>query len=103
MPAASAEPLERHPHASEAFLIAGDLATWRGTMRPGAYIWRPPDLLHGADCSATGFFFFMRTPGVNATRFTIDDVAHPIGLDPPHRPILPPGIDGAPVADPVGY
>lgn len=106
VPAASAEPLEAHDHYSEAFLISGDLSTWVGVMRPGAYIWRPPEAWHGADATATGFFFFMRTPGSNRTIVRLGDRPHPVRLDPAHRPILPPVLEVAmrePPYDPVLY
>ena len=106
MPVTAAEPLEVHPNDNEAFLISGDLSTWVGTMRPGAYIWRPPEKWHGADCTATGFFFFMRTPGASVTTWRLADTPHPVSLNPPHAPILPPDLRApmaAPFPDPLDY
>jgi hypothetical protein len=105
-PASGDEPLERHPHNEEMFMISGDMPCSRGVMRAGAYFWRPPGIWHGADCSVTGFLLLMRTPGVNATVSEWSDTPHTVRVDPPFDPALPPGMDPstvAPLRDPVEY
>ena len=104
-PSSGAEPLERHPHVEEMFMVSGDMACSLGVMRAGAYFWRPPMIWHGADCTASGFLIFARTPGTNRTISEWSAEAHPVRFDPEHRPVLPPELADAacPLADPVGY
>lgn len=54
---------EQHPTPEEAFLIAGDLTGEYGTMRAGAYFWRPPRIPHGPFGSRTGSFSLIRFVG----------------------------------------
>lgn len=88
-PASGTEPLERHPHCEEMFLIAGDMPCSRGIMREGAYFWRPPMIWHGADCTVNGFLMFMRTPGTNQTISEWADEGYPVSFNPPHQPVAP--------------
>ena len=83
--------LERHPHAEEMFLLSGDLAGPQGVMHPGAYFYRPRDIVHGPHFSDLGFLMFMRNPGTNS--IVTEWTAERLGLaeTPPHAPILPPG------------
>ncbi|MBY0303875.1 MAG: hypothetical protein K2W86_01805 [Sphingomonas sp.] len=83
--------LERHPHAEEMFLIAGDMPCSLGVMTAGAYFYRPPDIWHGLDCTVAGFLIIMRTPGSNATISQWTEDAQPVLIDPPYQPELPPG------------
>jgi hypothetical protein len=59
--------LERHPHDEEMFLISGDMSCPQGVMRPGAYFYRPREIVHGPHFSDLGFFMFMRNPGTNVS------------------------------------
>jgi hypothetical protein len=83
--------LEQHPHAEEFFMVSGDLTFHVGTMRTGAYFWRPPHLLHGKDCTRSGFLLFCRTPGSNKTISMWTTERYPVTWAPTMQPILPPG------------
>jgi hypothetical protein len=99
------EPLERHPHCEEMFMVAGDMPCSLGLMRAGAYFWRPPGIWHGADCTRNGFLCFMRTPGTNQT-VSEWGAPHAVLWSPPHAPVLPPELAVAsrePLPDPVQY
>lgn len=87
--------LERHPHAEEMFLLSGDLAGPQGVMHPGAYFYRPRDILHGPHFSDLGFLMFMRNPGTNSivTEWTTE--RHGLAEIPPFAPVLPPGSPAA--------
>lgn len=104
-PASGTEPLERHPHVEEMFMIAGDMPCSLGIMRAGAYFWRPPMIWHGADCTLNGFLLFARTPGSNQTISDWDTKGHPVTLTPEHRPVVPASLRHAatPLDDPVTY
>jgi hypothetical protein len=65
--------LERHPHAEEMFMVAGDMPCSLGVMTAGAYFYRP------------------RSPGSNATISEWSDALLPVLLDPPYCPELPAG------------
>jgi hypothetical protein len=81
---------EVHPHVEEFFLIAGTMASSLvGTMRAGAYFWRPPGLMHGLDWSADGFMWLCRTPGSVRTISTWSTEEFMVDRDPPYRPIIP--------------
>jgi hypothetical protein len=104
-PRSGVEPLERHPHCEEMFMVAGDMPCSLGVMRAGAYFWRPPGIWHGADCTRNGFLCFMRTPGTNRT-VSEWGAPHPVRWDPPFAPVLPAdlaGVGRAPLPDPVQY
>jgi len=87
--------LERHPHAEEMFLLSGDLAGPQGVMHPGAYFYRPRDILHGPHFSDLGFLMFMRNPGTNSivTEWTTERQS--LADEPPFDPVLPPGSPAA--------
>lgn len=104
-PASGNEPLERHPHVEEMFMIAGDMPCSLGTMRAGAYFWRPPGIWHGADCTLTGFLLFARTPGTNRTISEWSETPHAVSLTPPYAPRLPEALQplARELADPIVY
>jgi hypothetical protein len=105
-PASGSEPLERHPHFEEMFMIYGDMPCSRGIMRAGAYFWRPPGIWHGADCTVSGFLMLMRTPGTNVTVSEWCSKPHPVLLAPTFDPVLPPEVSRAsvgPLSDPIDY
>jgi hypothetical protein len=60
-------------------------------MRPGAYFYRPPGILHGPHVSQTGFLQIMRSPGANriVTHWSAERRPLPIGA--PYAPVLPAG------------
>jgi hypothetical protein len=83
--------IEIHPVVEEMYLVAGDLATDRGLMMPGAYFWRPPGLAHGPFGSKTGNLLFFRTVGGPlSTEFQPGDEV--FSWEPAHAPVLPPEL-----------
>lgn len=104
-PESGEEPLERHPHVEEMFMISGDMPCSLGIMRAGAYFWRPPEIWHGADCTVNGFLLLARTPGTNVTVSEWSERAHPVLFDPQYRPQLPDNLkeQAHEFADPIIY
>jgi hypothetical protein len=104
-PQSGMEPLERHPHAEEMFMISGDMPCSLGVMRAGAYFYRPPNIWHGADCTTNGFLLFCRTPGANKTVSEWNSEAHPVAFEPAYKPVIPEDLeaDFQEVSDPVVY
>lgn len=79
MPAEPAMPAEIHDHFEEMFMLQGEMWTPEGLIRPGAYFYRPPEIVHGPHVSVGGFFQIMRA-GANYVRTTwTDPVPLPIG------------------------
>lgn len=85
---------EVHPVVEEMFLLAGDVHSDRGIMRPGAYFWRPPGIAHGPFGTRTGNLYLFRTVG-GALATTYIDSAHAFRWDPPYNPALPPELESA--------
>lgn len=81
-------PKERHPCAEEMYLLGGDLISDRGTMREGAYFWRPKEIEHGPFASRTGCLALVRFHGRNFANH-LSDATHEVNLYPEYRPILP--------------
>jgi len=104
-PSSGSEPLERHPHNEEMFMVSGDMPCSLGVMRTGAYFWRPPKIWHGADCTLSGFLLFCQTPGTNQTVSEWSDEDHPVIMDPEHKPVLPEAYQDSdkPIPDPLWY
>lgn len=104
-PRSGSEPLERHPHVEEMFMIYGDMPCNLGIMRPGAYFWRPANIWHGADCTRSGFMLFMRTPGTNETISEWAPDPFPVTFCPQHSPRTPANLAYAasPIPDWVVY
>jgi glyoxylate utilization-related uncharacterized protein len=66
--------LEHHDCSEEAFVIAGDMTMGSlGTMRPGAYFWRPPGIKHGPMHSSSGALILIRTDGALFNYYTAAD------------------------------
>jgi len=79
---------EKHPVVEEMYLLSGELVGHVGTMRPGAYFWRPPEEWHGPFGSLTGNLMLFRTKGGPlSTVYTEHEVA--FSWTPAHRPVLP--------------
>ncbi len=83
---------ETHPVVQEMFLLAGSIAGNAGIMHPGAYFWRPPDILHGPYGSKTGNLILMRSCG-GALSTEYYDPDPPFRFDAPHVPVLPPELE----------
>jgi hypothetical protein len=60
-------PAEIHDHFEEMFMLQGEMWTPEGLIRPGAYFYRPPEIVHGPHVSEAGFFQIMRA-GANYVR-----------------------------------
>ncbi len=99
--------MERHPHVEEFFMVMGTMScSLVGTMRAGAYFWRPPSIWHGLDSSLTGFLLLCRTPGTNKTISEWGANALPVDNNPPYNPVLSPEIAAlkpTPLADSLAY
>ncbi len=80
--------LETHPVVEEMYLLTGEMAGNTGTMRPGAYFWRPPGILHGPYGSVTGTMGLFRTKGGMLVNHWSD---HKVGFTyaPRYKPALP--------------
>jgi hypothetical protein len=79
---------EIHPCIEEELTIAGEMVGPRGTMRPGAYFWRPAGIEHGPFASATGTLHFIRgVGGIYTTK--LRDVGAPAPWTTPYDPVLP--------------
>jgi hypothetical protein len=93
--------LEKHPCGEEFFLLEGQLNWPMGPMKPGAYFWRPPGIVHGPGASLPGYLALYRSKaGAFSTDWQDETRPRPIS-DPPYRPVLPKGMRlrrGAPAA-----
>jgi hypothetical protein len=85
---------EVHPVVEEMFLIAGEVHSDRGIMRPGAYFWRPPGIPHGPFGTRTGNLYLFRTVGGPLSTNYIDN-GRAFRWDPPYDPALPPDLEAA--------
>jgi hypothetical protein len=99
MPLRSGRRAEKHPVVEEMFLLSGELQGHLGTMRPGAYFWRPPEEWHGPFGSLTGNLFLFRTVGGPLSTVYRDDESE-FSWTPPDRPILPPDLAALPDVPP---
>ena len=91
MPPEPEMPAEIHDHFEEMFMLQGEMWTPEGLIRPGAYFYRPPGIVHGPHVSVGGFFQIMRA-GANYVRTTWTEPKRlPIGA--PYAPTMP---DNAP-------
>jgi Domain of unknown function (DUF4437) len=99
MPLRSGRRAEKHPVVEEMFLLSGELHGHLGTMRPGAYFWRPPEEWHGPFGSLTGNLFLFRTVGGPLSTVYRDDESE-FSWTPEERPILPPDLAALPDVPP---
>lgn len=84
-------PQERHDCVEEMFLISGDYLSNVGTMRAGAYFWRPPGIAHGPYGTRFGNLALIRTLGAPLeNNWSRDEVA--ISRDPPLAATVPPAL-----------
>jgi hypothetical protein len=88
LPSYREKKVESHPVVQECYIIDGELPGNYGLMLPGAYFWRPPEILHGPYGSKTGAIVLSRTEGGS---LTVDyyDLDEPHSFDPPHRVVVP--------------
>ena len=81
-------PQEVHDCVEEMFLLSGDYLSNVGTMRQGAYFWRPPGIAHGPYGTRFGNLAVIRTlGGALVNNWTREQVA--ISRNPTPRPFLP--------------
>jgi len=81
-------PTERHPVVEEAYVINGSLTGPHGTMGPGAYFWRPPDLAHGPFGTRFGCVMLIRFLGGKHVNIWSEGEAD-FDFDAPYDPVLP--------------
>jgi hypothetical protein len=85
---------ERHPEvAQEFFVLSGEVAGNTGTMRSGAYVWRPMNAEHGPYGSITGAVMLFRSTGGRFSTTLSDPV--PFSFSPRHRPVVPKELEFA--------
>lgn len=89
VPAQSEMPAEIHDHFEEMFMLQGQMWTPEGLIRPGAYFYRPPEIVHGPHVSEAGFFQIMRA-GANYVRTTWTDPM-PLPIGQRYAPKIPAG------------
>ncbi len=66
--------LEHHDCSEEAFVLSGEMTLGAlGTMRCGAYFWRPPGIKHGPMHSREGAVIFIRTDGALVNYYSTVD------------------------------
>jgi hypothetical protein len=100
VPPGGAGPQETHPVVEEMFMISGDLHGNCGVMRPGAYFWRPPGILHGPYGTRLGTLLLFRTQGGPLVSDWQQERV-PFRYDTPYRPFLPDGLELLPAPDPA--
>jgi len=104
-PPGSAGPTERHPVVEEAYMISGTLTGPQGTMHPGAYFWRPPEIPHGPFGTRWGSVSLIRFVGGRHVNRWSEESA-PFSFNAPYAPILPPEFEAfayAPWTPPPSY
>ncbi|HEX7855695.1 MAG TPA: DUF4437 domain-containing protein [Sphingobium sp.] len=82
-------PAEIHDHFEEMFMLQGQMWTPEGLIRPGAYFYRPPEIVHGPHVSEAGFFQIMRA-GANHVR-TKWTAPMPLPIGQGYAPKIPEG------------
>lgn len=86
--------VEQHPCVEECFLIEGDMTMTQGTMRDGAYFWRPPMVPHGPMGTRQGFFGFFRSKEGEAFATQWSEAKTAIDWNAAYRPILQQAVEG---------
>jgi hypothetical protein len=82
---------ETHPVVEEVFLLEGEISMPMGTLKPGAYFWRPAHIEHGPVGTRKGLLGLFRCKGGPLTTRWSDSET-PIDWEPAHKPILPPHL-----------
>jgi hypothetical protein len=81
---------ETHPVVEEMYLLEGEMVGNLGTMRAGAYFWRPPGFKNGPYGLKTGCLIIFRSCGGPLSTAFHDDGA--FSWSPRHRPVLSPEL-----------
>ncbi len=81
--------IETHPVVEEMFLLDGEVSMPYGTLKQGAYFWRPAGIEHGPVGTLKGLFGFFRCKGGPlTTKWSTEEL--PIAWNAPHKPTVPP-------------
>ncbi len=91
MPLRNGLETETHPTVEEMYLLAGEVSGNLGTMRPGAYFWRPEGVAHGPYGTRTGNLYFFRTKG-GALSTEYGEAQEAFDWNPDYVPALPPEL-----------
>ena len=83
--------VEVHPVVEEMYLVSGEIVGERGSMRGGAYFWRPPGLRHGPFATRQPSVHFFRSKG-GPLSTVFEEPNSIFSWSPPHNPILPPEV-----------
>jgi hypothetical protein len=83
--------VEIHPVVEEMYLVAGEIIGPFGSMRTGAYFWRPPGLRHGPFGTGKPSIHLFRTEG-GPLSTVFETPKDPWDWTIPHNPILPPEL-----------
>jgi hypothetical protein len=84
--------METHSCIEEEFTLSGDMVGPKGTMRPGAYFWRPAGIQHGPFATATGTIHLVRSIG-GEYKTDLVEKPGPFNWDQAYDPVLPPPYD----------
>lgn len=91
-PPQSKGPTETHPIVEEAYLISGSLTGPNGTMSPGAYFWRPPNIPHGPFGTRWGCVLLVRFVGGKHINVWSKSERE-FSFAAPYNPNLPPELE----------
>ncbi len=83
--------VEIHPVVEEMFLVSGEIVGNFGSMKTGAYFWRPPGERHGPFATAAPTLHLFRAKG-GPLSTVFEEPKKPFNWNYPHRPILPPHL-----------
>lgn len=84
-------PVVSHAVVEESYVLRGEIATPRGTMKRGAYSWRAPGKSRGPWGSRTGYQLLVRSRrGALAT--TVSEKPAPVVWDASYAPEIPDGM-----------
>ena len=82
--------VEIHPVVEEMYLVSGEIVGNIGSMKSGAYFWRPPGVRHGPFATREACVHFFRTKG-GPLSTVFEEPEIPFRWQPsyPYKPILP--------------
>ena len=83
--------VEIHPVVEEMFLVSGEIVGNFGSMKTGAYFWRPPGERHGPFGTAAPTLHLFRAKG-GPLSTVFEQPAEPFDWNYLYRPILPPHL-----------
>lgn len=83
--------VEIHPVVEEMFLISGEIIGNFGSMKTGAYFWRPPGERHGPFATGAPTLHLFRAKG-GPLSTVFEEPEEPFDWNYPYRPILPPHL-----------